>query len=393
MATILWLDDSFRRPLNGSEAKKRLTRWKDKLADEIGENILIANDNYNQFSHEIHERRNLGVIAILNTTAFMRPFEEPQEKEPSLKAFIAARNICVEFKVPFIIFSDDKQEDGENILFSTECETFKCDDHSVNVLSPRKRISKDEENCFDTLEDTLKTELEHLPWQGYEFMESLITDGFIAVDGKQREQLVGLIQSYKIGMAPSEYNSDNFHGINKFDTAYIGIMRIILERMFDILREKFADKLYMYKEKNFKDLKNNDIKDYICKICPKKEGQFDYDNPCIPFNYCPKQIKFALDFLWESVNTLLHKDNSSNEDKQQKKGQNSPSEECSPKDIIKNVSEYYARMIYDAFFLIIRWFSIFMEKEYYTQIINLDMHKNHTTPEKNTKKNPNKIRQ
>lgn len=269
-------------------------------------------------------------------------------------AFMCAYDICKSKQIPFVIYSGQVTKGcANNDTFWSLINNSKKEGLCLGFV--------DKNDCEDPHHDQqifklLKDQIDNFKWKGYEYVYTLGAKHFINISPQDNDILTRIIKSYK---------GEEI----KYDLAYKGTMRIIIESMLDTL---FGS--HLFRQESYKkrigvgvDFHNGDI-EYITEACYKNRNtdKFDFNNPYFPFILCPRGVKNALTFLWAILNNGLHNDRYNEQQMQ-----------SMDKEYIKSLVDFFddnkvsfqtARAMYDSFFIVMHWYSIFMEKELYKQM-------------------------
>lgn len=382
---ILWLDDAFDVSNNVSGAE-RLNSYYNKLQDllkgEYGESVELCKcPDATIFIDYIKNNENNIVATILDILGYI---SDDQKNKGELKqdAFMRAYDICKSKQIPFVIYSGQvTRGSANNETFWSLINNSKSEGLFLDYV--------DKNDCEDPHHDqqifnALKKQIDNFKWKGYEYVYILQAKNYINITPNDFEILERIVQSYK--------GKDI-----QYDLAFKGTMRVTIESILDTLfpfrpeernnsRGLFAIFDYSQWEVNKRVgneviCHNHDI-DYIVEGCPivevdenqgcikrcsdhRKCGKYDFNKPFFPLNVCPQEIKNALYFVWSALNNGLHN--------------RRPTERDDNEIIVhfrnyfgndKGVEKSYARALYESFFLVLRWYSIFMEKKLYLSIPN-----------------------
>lgn len=389
---ILWLDDAFYKHDKNAPELKTFTKLQELLKNSYRDDVELCKiPNSMDFLDAIEHSGSMVVAAILDVDGYESPDDIVSTREEiDTTGFYKVWKECLNKKIPYAIYSGHIRggRGADNPFFK------KIEDDSIVSVFKGNSGYRHEEKLFKAL----KNEIDVFLWKDFEYVYNIGAKRFINISSNDNKNLERIIKSYK--------GDDEI----QYDLAFKGTMRIIIESMLDELFKNRPEHrtlfpIFDYSKWKVKEWRlgagvdcHNDDVDYITVGCPivearrrtrgkkyikrcqgnKSCGIIDYKSPFFPLNVCPQDIKNALSFVWSALNNGLHNRRPIEPDEAREQDE----------EIIRHFRDYfhndrsaeaqYARALYDSFFLVLRWYSIFMEKHLYENIHNPNPQNNAT---------------
>lgn len=342
---ILWLDDAFDSKKNNAPELETYNGLKKLLDEEYDKSVDLRKcSNGEQFLDEMKQHDKSVVVAILDVEGLDTSDAVFLQESTNQKAFSKALRMCQERHIPYGIYSgnisEGKTADNPSFKAFTEDAGFRVDKGFFG--DDDDEDTPDEYKLFNELKR--KRYIEDFPWKDFEYVIDLIRLEHIKFKNTDEENaFFESIKSYK----------EETYDLSKLNTCR-QIMEYIFTHMFQ----------YFSPLNNYNILKangvvnNNSVIKYLANGCHSRNvngrREKDPENPLFPFEVCPQVIKDLLPFVWNVVNDESHYEDELKE---------------YFKDGMKDIKKQYARTVYDSFFLVLRWYSIFMKKELYRELL------------------------
>lgn len=338
MRKILWLDDQFGiDPELDNEVNELYEELAlaTNLTDEevVKEYNIVTVSNYPEFKQMMKESIFDAVILDIDGMG------EADREERSLDGFYNSREDAITKKTSIVIYSGQVEESEREIkgfLSSIKNKNIEC-----KVVRKIEGVEKLCEALMDIFDNDIWTKFPHI--------RELLEREELSQDG---EWLKHILQSYI---------KQNFSSKIAYE------FRGILEKIIKLLRADFEESLKKYYIRNLnrengrkKDdkieainkvgLSDNIFIEQIlkCSHCkPLKDNLFHDNHLVIPSKVMPREVKFALNYIWELSNIYHH------------------CNEMTPdfNEIMANNNEKVYRMTYDAFLLVLEWYYQYEKKK------------------------------
>ena len=338
MRKILWLDDQFGvnpdydKLVNNLYDKFALTA---DLSDEevMKEYNIVTVSNYPEFKQMMKE--SIFDVVILDIDGI----GEADREERSITGFILSQNDATVKKTSIVVYSGQIEESQR--LIDGFIVSAKNNGIEYKIVKKREGIGKLCEALMDIFDNDIWTKFPHI--------RELLEREELSQDG---EWLKHILQSYI---------KQNFSSKIAYE------FRGILEKIIKLLRADFEESLkkYYIRYLNWENVRKKDDKIeainkvglsdnkfmeqiLTCSHCkPEKDNLFHDNHLVIPSKVMPREVKFALNYIWELSNIYHH------------------CNELTPdfNEIMTNNNEKVYRMTYDAFLLVLEWYYQYDKKK------------------------------
>lgn len=349
---ILWLDDAFDVSRRDEILKRSYGEFEGLLKQNRYEKSVELRKcaNADDFNKAIKDNENQIVAAILDVVGYVN-YDNITPGQLGQNAFIKAHDFCKDRNIPYVVYSGcicGEKDCANNETFWSMIDSDKKEGLCLGTFD---KGDVDNPHHGQQIFNVLKSYIENFKWRGYEYILCLINKGFIEFRyANIKNELLGIIDSYK----------ERSYLLGKLSTmrqVYYSILNHLFNRedpLFEILNKRYDQEISG----------NNEEIKYLTEYY--QNG--DYNNQYIPYEVCPKEIKLAISFVWNAVNNGSHFTLGWNNLFQGKED-------------IPN--EQYGRAVYDSFFLVLRWYYIFMEEELYNHIPGPNPQNNATQQQNN----------
>ena len=310
---LLWFDDDFEAAessASDAENNHRIAFQGEVLNARKTYHCQVTGvSNFEDFCNHLHE------IAKFQAAVLDLRGLEKDGKASDLVMFEALKELHEAASIPIYIYSSDTEDDHFELLISPMKQSGRCFNKRNGIEPLFQKIRAD-------LDDYL-----HVYEQYPECLE-LFNEGYLHAENKPKMDAI-LMGFHQMDSEYMPYNS----------------MRQIFEDLFNNLvhRGIIPDRNRTL----------NQRVDYVVKNCHRKPNnphEYDYDNPMVPFDVCPREVKQVIHFVAEITN------------------HNSHFFECSTSYLRKDESlrEYkllLQQTIYPAFVYVMKWYYGFMSND------------------------------
>ena len=329
MRKILWLDDQFGVNPNYDKLVNKLYDKFALIADLSDEEVMkeyniVTVSNYPEFKQIMEE--SIFDVVILDIDGM----GEADREERSITGFILSQNDATTKKTSIVVYSGQVEESQrllDGFIVSAKNNGIEC-----KIVKKREGVGKLCEALKDIFDNDIWTKFPHIR----ELIESEeLFDWKITIKT--------ILTSY----AKGEYNTQLAHNF-----------RFVLNPVLEKLNNDFGESFNKYfKSKNTSNdtsddslIKNNGLVKHILQCYhrkPSNDPQLHDPHLVIPSAVMPREVKFALKYIWELCNVYHHigSDNVCSEDFEKIML-------MSGKDDLERVN----RMSYDSFILILEWY-------------------------------------
>jgi hypothetical protein len=333
MRKILWLDDQFGVNPNYDKLVNKLYDKFALIADLSDEEVMkeyniVTVSNYPEFKQIMEE--SIFDVVILDIDGM----GEADREERSITGFILSQNDATAKKTSIVVYSGQVEESQR--LIDGFIVSAKNNGIEYKIVKKREGVGK----LCEALKDIFDNDI----WTKFPHIRKLIE---LEELSKLTDTLKEILQSY----VKCEYSSDITYKIRK-----------VLEEIFKKLKYDFEDSFKKFDKRfnNEPKLSNNELVRCIiesrhCSPPNKNENQELRDEHLIiPSAVMPREVKFALKYIWELSNIYHHP---------------SGDDQCTInfKDIMlgssKDILERIDRMSYDSFILFLEWYFQYNEKK------------------------------
>ena len=338
MKRILWLDDQF--DIEGTiihtlydqlYVQFQASQKKD-IQEIISEYKIVKVGTYDEYEYKMNE--SIYDIVILDIDG-----KKDENKQYNTVGFTLAANYARLKKTSIIIYS------GQVDYCKNEIESTQKLAESENIIC--KVVKKG--NTIIALYQAIMDIFDNDIWTKFPHIRELLEREELSQDGEWLKQIL------------QSYIKQNFSSKIAYE------FRGILEKIIKLLRADFEESLKKYYIRNLnwvngrkKDdkieainkvrLSDNKFIEQIltCSHCkPQKDNLFHDNHLVIPSKVMPREVKFALNYIWELSNIYHH------------------CNEMTPdfNEIMANNNEKVYRMTYDAFLLVLEWYYQYEKKK------------------------------
>ena len=321
---ILWIDDELEE---GKAIYKTYERAKQEYADKLCIDIVRTVIDF-QEKIKSEQKRYYAVIMDVNI------IEDGCDDEPPCPMITRIKNMCKEqngkykFRLyaysgslnygnkPRTVINDIKDQLGEGFTKNPHTSEFFWNKGDMDA---------------DIFEDILK-DFNERDYAGFEYILDLYSNNHLKLSNKCRmdEFLNGYKQLQRNELIDNAYRIGDH-------------IRYFLEDMI----ATFAAVQLIPKTVNKKRITLNQGIDYIAKKCRmNSDNTINYEDPFVPFEVCPSEIKYILLFLGDIASDFHH----------------STKEEGTKHILSDEIIHLILQSLYPAFFVVMKWFYEYMEK-------------------------------
>lgn len=317
---ILWLDDDFEPISSETNIDENLTRKSFQedveLASDYGISV-VGVSSYERFLVEVKNLHSFQAV-VFDLKGMEKNGEVSDMVMPE-----AVETLIKNRDLPIFVYSANDQSEKFEITLHKIKKEGRCFNKGLGVAPLYEKI-------LDVLEENLHY------YKGHEECLHLFIENFLNAANKDKmDELLKMYEAQEKSYAP--YNN----------------MRHILEDMLKTLvddglikeqKQGFDPRMkYLTEKVNYQMDSNGNV------VKKEDKPQLDFDNPVVPFEICPREIKYVLHFLGDMTNRYSH------------------FLETEPEYLKQGASraEYnilIQQSVYSAFFVAMKWFYSYMNK-------------------------------
>lgn len=332
MKKILWLDDQFGvNPDFDKEVEELYEEFalEYNISDENVKNeyVITTVSNYPEFKYMVEE--SIFDVVILDIDGMGKADREERSKT----GFVLGRNDAMDKKISIVIYSGQVEESQKDI------EAFKELAGSKNVQCEVVEKIRGVEGLCEALKDIFENDI----WTKFPHIRKLIESDELS---KWEKTIKKILQSY----VKREYSSN-------VAKEFRSVMVEIIKKM----KCDFEDSFRKHAPKFYNEGKDNDLVKCIIEARYNNEKPDKNDKELrdkhlvIPSAVMPREVKFALKYIWELCNIYHHvssDDDCTNDFKN-----------IMLEDTRKDNLEIATRISYESFLLFLEWYYYYNEKK------------------------------